>query len=98
MESNGVPGSVQLSAAAWDALRLGPEADAEPELPPAAERDIKGKGRMRTRTVRAGTPAAARLRALVDVPWPGAADERVSPPGPPTAKPPRYSAPASVRE
>ena len=81
MESSGVPGAVQLSAAAWEALRLPPDGawdtsrDDDARLPPAVARDIKGKGRMHTTTVRAGTPAAARLRQLVDAPWPGTPEE-----------------------
>ena len=76
-----MPGAVQLSSSAWEALRLSPDElvdngdGGDAQLPPAVERDIKGKGRMQTRTVHAGTPAAARLRQLVDAPWPGAAAE-----------------------
>ena len=83
-----MPGAVQLSDAAWDALRLPAGADTDAALPAEEERDIKGKGRMRTRTVAAGSAAAARLRALVDAPWPD------SPPpqkglAPESGKPPR---------
>jgi hypothetical protein len=76
MESSGVAGAVQLSAATWAALRLPEAAAAECDaLVPPMERDIKGKGPMGTRTVHAGTPAAARLRALLDEPWPDAGEE-----------------------
>ena len=100
MESSGVPGAVQLSSAAWEALRLPPEGDGgggdDAQLPPAVERDIKGKGRMHTRTVRAGTPAAARLRQLLDAPWPDAAAGEEAAAGwpllPPIGKPPRSPA------
>ena len=96
MESSGVPGAVQLSSAAWEALRLPPSGggDGDAQLPPAVERDIKGKGRMHTHTVRAGTPAAAQLRQLLDAPWPGAAEDAAASwaPTPLYGKPPRSPA------
>ena len=85
MESSGVPRTVQMSDATWAALRL-PDGYTDAELVPPAERDIKGKGRMVTRTVYVGTPFAARLRALVDAPWPEAEADELPPLGP---RPPR---------
>lgn len=94
MESSGVPGAVQLSAVAWDALRLPADADDGAQLPPAQKRDIKGKGAMLTRTVHAGTPAAARLRHLLEAPWPTTAEGTAAVTGSSSAgKPPRTPAP-----
>ena len=96
-----MPGAVQLSAAAWEALRLSPDdgncfGDGDAQLPPAVERDIKGKGRLRTFTVHAATPVAARLRLLVDAPWPEGDDGDSTPVAggrrPSLGKPPRAPA------
>jgi hypothetical protein len=64
MESAGVAGGVQLSAAAFAQLRVRPDALAPLEV------DIKGKGLMSVFRVQAGSAQAAALRELVDAPWP----------------------------
>ena len=74
MESSGVAGGVQLSAAAAAALRVPPGA-----LPPVLQMDIKGKGLLEVYRIESGSEAAATLRAAVDAPWPQSARRSISP-------------------
>jgi hypothetical protein len=77
MESSGVPCGVQLSSAAFAQLRLPPcDASFALALSPPLAMDIKGKGEMVVHRVQSCTPSSARLRELIDTPWPSASPLR----------------------
>jgi hypothetical protein len=79
VESSGVACGVQLSAAAFALLRLAPADVAAAGVTPLTL-DIKGKGPMQVYRIGAATPAAERLRELVDAPWPTEASPKKAPP------------------